>query len=361
MPTLTPQQIAIQKAMLESQPGIAFGNQDYRGSAVGDSQSPNGVNLAATYYPPTTDQTGKTIPGAQDMIDKINDGLNEQTYGTGSTPTDNWWDNLQQAIGNMGVGPGHGGGTYVPYAGQELTFEKQQNAQNQAYGQQYLDILSGKNTNTSADNKAKLYQAAVESAQKDPNWGSYDANDQQAAIEAIYNGMLAAYNSGSGANGSGTPSPGPAASGTGTGTPAAPKTAQQPAQIQTDIQKMIDGGTPLATVIANIAQQAKAAGATPIQVQTWTTWAQQYYAKTHPTTAAAPAAQAPAGPASIQGMLPNQGATGSINPALGQVASPNSTTLATLLQKLLGSGGPLLSGLGQQNNRNTQNTTPFQF
>jgi hypothetical protein len=176
MPTLTPQQIAIQKKMLESNPQDQFGNQDYRGSSVGNATTPKGVSLAATIYPPTTDKNGKTDPAAQQMIDKINSGLQENVLGKQTaSPSDDWFSILQNALS----GPesdlqkdvegftGSLGGKYVPYSALQLAFEAQTNQQNQDYGNKYLDILSGKNQidQTKAD-AAEVKAAAGTATQK---------------------------------------------------------------------------------------------------------------------------------------------------------------------------------------------------
>ncbi len=144
MATPSAQNIAAQKKMLQSDPDIQFGNQDYRGVDVGNKTTPGGVNLHATIYPPQTDQQGKQIQGASGLIDQINQGLQQQTYGSNAPVSDDWFDNLQQAIGSMGVGPKYGGGAYVPYSAQQLAFEKQQDVENQNYANKYLDILQQK-------------------------------------------------------------------------------------------------------------------------------------------------------------------------------------------------------------------------
>jgi hypothetical protein len=308
MPTITQQNALIQKKALAADPSISFGNLQYNNPGVKVAgQSPGGFSMSATMFPSQTDSTGKQDPKAVQFANNITQGLQQQQYG--DTANDTVWDSLQKTIGSMGVGPGYGGGTYVPYTQQQLDYEKQENAQNQAYGQQYMDYLTGKNTNTSAADKAKLYQAAVESAQKDPNWGVYDANDQQAAISTIYNGMLAAYNSGGGDSGSGASAPDPSAPSSGSASPpatdppaagAAAKPGMPGSQAnQTKIQGELDKGTSLNAILQEIASTP---GATPDWIQTWQTWATKYsQQKNPPAPSTAPASQgAGQPPASVQ-------------------------------------------------------------
>jgi hypothetical protein len=305
MATISKADADAQRKQLQDDPSIQFGNLDARGVATGNKKTPGGVNLSATIYPSTTDQQGKTVQGAAGIIDKINQGLQQQAYGDNAPADNSWWDNLQDAIGSMGVGAKHGGGTYVPYSGQQLAYEQKQDTENQAYGQQYMDYLTGKNTNADAANKSKLYESAVVDAQKDPNWGAYSPNDQQAAIESIYNGMLAAYNSGSGG---GAPSGG--ASGAGSGAPAPAGAALSggatpPSQMETTINSLCDAkGATLNSVLATIAAQGKASGATPDQVNTWQAHATAYWSSKHPSPNPAqadvtPGANAPTVPTSI--------------------------------------------------------------
>ena len=309
MPTITQQNALIQKKALAADPSISFGNLQYNNPGVQVAgQSPGGFSMSATMFPSQTDSTGKADPKAVQFADNITQGLQQQQYGDDEGTNNSWWDNLQNAIGSMGVGPNNGGGTYVPYTQQQLDYEKQENAQNQAYGQQYMDYLTGKNTNTSAADKAKLYQAAVESAQKDPNWGGYDANDQQAAIGTIYNGMLAAYNSGGGGSDPSTvasdPSaPAPMAPSDPATTPAAAGAAKpgMPGSQanQTKIQGELDKGTSLNAILQEIASTP---GATPDWIQTWQAWATSYsQQKNPPAPTAAPTSQgAGQPPASVQ-------------------------------------------------------------
>lgn len=145
MATISKANADAQRKQLQDDPSIQFGNMDARGVAVGNKTTPGGVNLSATIYPSTTDQQGKTVQGASGLIDKINQGLQQQTYGDQAPADNSWWDNLQDAIGSMGVGAKHGGGTYVPYSGQQLAYEQKMDTENQAYGKQYMDYLTGEN------------------------------------------------------------------------------------------------------------------------------------------------------------------------------------------------------------------------
>ncbi len=147
MPTITQQNALIQKKALAADPSISFGNLQYNNPGVQVAgQSPGGFSMSATMFPSQTDSTGKADPKAVQFADNITQGLQQQQYGDDEGTNNSWWDNLQNAIGSMGVGPNNGGGTYVPYTQQQLDYEKQENAQNQAYGQQYMDYLTGKNT-----------------------------------------------------------------------------------------------------------------------------------------------------------------------------------------------------------------------